>query len=601
MTQDQTITSFDELGLSPAVLKSIKQVGYEQPSPIQSASIPVLMAGKDIIGQAQTGTGKTAAFALPMLSKLDPKDNNTQLLVLAPTRELAIQVAEACQSYAKNMPGMNVLPIYGGQKYDIQLRQLRHGAQIVVGTPGRVMDHIRRGTLKLDNLKALVLDEADEMLRMGFIDDVEWVLGHTPDTRQIALFSATMPKEIKKVAEKYLHEPEHIKIQTKTSTATTIDQRYWLVSGLHKLDALTRVLETEEFDGMIIFVRTKIATVELADKLTARGFRAEALNGDIAQNARERIVEKLKKGQSDILIATDVAARGLDVERISHVVNYDIPYDTESYVHRIGRTGRAGRSGHAILFVAHRERRMLKAIERATNQPITEMQMPSIENINEQRMSRFERKILSTIESNDLNFFKQFVQKLEAKTDCEPEIIAAALAKLAGGDELILKEMPKAKKERSDRADRPERGERRERKNRDEGSKRSSDRSFSPYAQPLKAHPDIEMERFKIDAGHSHNVKVSNIVGAIANEAELDSEYIGRIDIFDEFTTVDLPSGMPKEVLQILSKAHVAGRPMNLTVIGDQKSGKADNPKFKGKGKDKGKPKGKVGKSKPKK
>lgn len=601
MTQNQTITSFDELGLSPAVLKSIKQVGYEQPSPIQSASIPVLMSGKDIIGQAQTGTGKTAAFALPMLSKLDANDSNTQLLVLAPTRELAIQVAEACQSYAKNMPGMNVLPIYGGQRYDTQLRQLKRGAQIVVGTPGRVMDHIRRGTLNLENLKALVLDEADEMLRMGFIEDVEWVLGHTPDTRQIALFSATMPKEIKKVAEKYLNEPEHIKIQSKTSTATTIDQRYWLVSGLHKLDALTRVLETEEFDGMIIFVRTKIATIELADKLTARGFRAEALNGDIAQNARERIVEKLKKGQSDILIATDVAARGLDVERISHVVNYDIPYDTESYVHRIGRTGRAGRSGHAILFVAHRERRMLKAIERATNQPITEMQMPSIENINEQRMSRFERKILSTIESNDLNFFKQFVQKLETKTDCEPEIIAAALAKLAGGDELILKEMPKAKKERSDRADRSERTERRDRKSRDEG-KRGSDRSFSPYAQPLKAHPDIEMERFKIDAGHSHNVKVSNIVGAIANEAELDSEYIGRIDIFDEFTTVDLPSGMPKEVLQILSKAHVAGRPMNLTVIGDQKidktQGKSDK-KFKGK--DKGKPKGKIGKPKHKK
>lgn len=598
MTQNQTITSFDELGLSPAVLKSIKQVGYEQPSPIQSASIPVLMSGKDIIGQAQTGTGKTAAFALPMLSKLDAKDSNTQLLVLAPTRELAIQVAEACQSYAKNMPGMNVLPIYGGQRYDTQLRQLKRGAQIVVGTPGRVMDHIRRGTLNLDNLKALVLDEADEMLRMGFIEDVEWVLGHTPDTRQIALFSATMPKEIKKVAEKYLNEPEHIKIQSKTSTATTIEQRYWLVSGLHKLDALTRVLETEEFDGMIIFVRTKIATIELADKLTARGFRAEALNGDIAQNARERIVEKLKKGQSDILIATDVAARGLDVERISHVVNYDIPYDTESYVHRIGRTGRAGRSGHAILFVAHRERRMLKAIERATNQPITEMQMPSIENINEQRMSRFERKVLSTIESDDLNFFKQFVQKLEAKTDCEPETIAAALAKLAGGDELILKEMPKAKKERSDRTDRPERSERRDRKSRDEG-KRGSDRSFSPYAQPLKAHPDIEMERFKIEAGHNHNVKVSNIVGAIANEAELDSEYIGRIDIFDEFTTVDLPSGMPKEVLQILSKAHVAGRPMNLTVIGDQKSNKSSgkgDKKFKGK--DKGKPKGKVGKPK---
>ncbi|MCW8857911.1 MAG: DEAD/DEAH box helicase, partial [Kangiella sp.] len=532
---------------------------------------------------------------------LDAKDNKTQLLVLAPTRELAIQVAEACQTYAKNMPGLNVLPIYGGQKYDIQLRQLKRGSQIVVGTPGRVMDHIRRGTLKLDNLKALVLDEADEMLRMGFIDDVEWVLGHTPPTRQIALFSATMPREIKKVAEKYLDNPEHIKIQTKTSTATTINQRYWLVSGIHKLDALTRVLETEEFDGMIIFVRTKIATTELADKLTARGFRAEPLNGDIAQTTRERIVEKLKKGQIDILIATDVAARGLDVERISHVVNYDIPYDTESYVHRIGRTGRAGRSGNAILFVAHRERRMLKAIERATNQPITEMQMPSIDNINEQRMSRFERNVLNTIENADLSFFKEFIHKLQDKTNTDPQIIAAALAKMAGGDELILKELPKPKKERSERADRPERGDRRDRKGRDEGTKRTSDRSFSPYAQPLKAHPDIEMERFKIEAGHSHNVKVSNIVGAIANEAEIDSEYIGRIDIFDEFTTVDLPAGMPKEVLQILSKAYVAGRPMNLTVIGDQKASKGDNQKHKGKSKDKGKPRAKSDKPKSKK
>lgn len=575
MTQNQTISSFDELGLTPAVLKSVKQVGYEQPSPIQSASIPILMSGRDIIGQAQTGTGKTAAFALPMLSKLDASDNNTQLLVLAPTRELAIQVAEACQTYAKNMPGLNVLPIYGGQKYDIQLRQLRRGAQIVVGTPGRVMDHIRRGTLKLNNLKALVLDEADEMLRMGFIDDVEWVLGHTPDTRQIALFSATMPKEIKKVAEKYLTNPEHIKIKTKTSTATTINQRYWLVSGIHKLDALTRILETEEFDGMIIFVRTKIATTELADKLTARGFRAEPLNGDIPQANRERIVDKLKKGQTDILIATDVAARGLDVERISHVVNYDIPYDTESYVHRIGRTGRAGRTGHAILFVAHRERRMLKAIERATNQPITEMQMPSIDNINEQRMSRFERKILTTIESNELSFFKQFIHQLEEKTDSELQTIAAALAKLAGGGDLILKEQPKAKKEKVNK---------RERKARDSGQKRvSSDRTFSPYAQPLKAHPDIDMERYKIDAGHKHNVKVSNIVGAIANEAEIDSEYIGRIDIFDEFTTVDLPSGMPKEVLQILSKAHVAGRSMNLTALGDQKSNRSGKAKGKAK------------------
>jgi ATP-dependent RNA helicase DeaD len=606
MTSKNTPTSFSELELAPAVLKAIQEVGYEQPSPIQQASIPVLLTGRDIIGQAQTGTGKTAAFALPLLSKINTKDRTTQVLVLAPTRELALQVAEACQTYAKHMDQFTILPIYGGQRYDTQLRQLKRGAQIVVGTPGRVMDHIRRGTLKLDNLKALVLDEADEMLRMGFIDDVEWILGHTPEERQIALFSATMPNQIRKVAEKHLNKPEHIKIETKTSTAKTISQRYWFVSGLHKLDALTRILETEEFDGMIIFVRTKTATMELAEKLNARGFRADALNGDIAQNSREKIVEKLKRGKIDVLLATDVAARGLDVERISHVINYDIPYDTESYVHRIGRTGRAGREGHAILFVAHREKRMLKAIERATNQPIEEMYMPTIDAINETRVERFATKITETLASQDLKFYTDLVEKYVKDNDQDWPQLAAALAKMAAGDELLLKEKPrKERKERDDwgseRRDsrNDSRGDRKRDRNTKERPRREN--TFSAEAQPLADHPDVEMERYRIELGRNQDVKVGSIVGAIANEADIDSEYIGRIDLFDEFTTVDLPAGMPKEVQKILAQARVAGKPMQLAPIGKQdgkpsSAGGKGKPKFKDK--DKGKPKAK--KRKPK-
>ena len=375
--------TFDSLGLAAPILKAVSELGYEQPSAIQAQSIPFLLEGHDLLGQAQTGTGKTAAFALPLLSRIDVANKAPQLLVLAPTRELAIQVSEAFQSYARYIPDFHVLPIYGGMSYDSQLRQLKRGAQVVVGTPGRVMDHIRRKTLVLDGLQALVLDEADEMLRMGFIDDVEWILEHTPKSRQIALFSATMPAVIRKVAQQHLNDPKEVKIQTKTSTATTIMQKYWQVSGLHKLDALTRILEMNEHDGMIIFVRTKAATVELAEKLTARGHACEALNGDISQNLRERTVDRIKNGQIDILVATDVVARGLDVDRVSHVVNYDIPYDTESYVHRIGRTGRAGRSGTAILFVGHRERRMLQQIERATRQTIERMQLPTAQDINE--------------------------------------------------------------------------------------------------------------------------------------------------------------------------------------------------------------------------
>ena len=384
---------FEQLGLPENILKAVKELGYETPSPIQAQAIPTLLSGKDILGQAQTGTGKTAAFALPLLANIDANKSETQVLVLAPTRELAIQVAEACQSYAKHMKNFHVLPIYGGQSYSNQLRQLKRGAQVVVGTPGRVMDHMRRGTLKLNTLKTLVLDEADEMLRMGFIDDVEWVLEHTPEDRQIALFSATMPREIKKVAQNHLTDPEIIKIADKTATAKTINQRYMMTSGIDKLEALTRVLEMETYDGVIIFVRTKIATEELASKLNARGYSAAALNGDIAQAAREKTVDRLKKGGIDILIGTDVVARGLDVERISHVINYDVPYDTEAYVHRIGRTGRAGRSGDAILFITPREKRMLRSIEKATSQAITRMDVPTANVINQIRVDQFKKNI----------------------------------------------------------------------------------------------------------------------------------------------------------------------------------------------------------------
>ncbi|MCW9024536.1 MAG: DEAD/DEAH box helicase [Gammaproteobacteria bacterium] len=570
--------SFQSLGLAEPILRAIVEVGYEQPSPIQAASIPPLLAGNDILGQAQTGTGKTAAFALPLLSRIDPDRREPQLLVLAPTRELAIQVAEAFQRYARYMKDFHVLPVYGGQGYDRQLRQLKQGVQVVVGTPGRVMDHIRRKTLKLDNLQALVLDEADEMLRMGFIDDVEWILEHTPDTRQTALFSATMPSVIKKVAQKHLRDPKEIRIKSQTSTAKTIRQRYWQVSGLHKLDALTRIMEMESFDAMLIFVRTRTATVELAEKLAARGYSCDALNGDIPQNLREKAVEKLKNGQLDILVATDVAARGLDVERISHVVNYDIPYDTESYVHRIGRTGRAGRTGDAILFVAPREQRLLSAIEKATKQPIERMQLPSVVDVNLQRISRFKQRITDTLASDDLELFYNMVSEYQQDEEVDPIQIAAALARMVQGNEPLLVTEKAPRRQREDRETRRESsrdsGRRSERERRPERDRKRF--SADDKAQPLKDFPEVEMQRFRLEVGYQNDVKPGNIVGAIANEAEIDSCYIGHIEIFEDFTTVDLPDGMPKETLQALKKAYVCGQKLDIKAIGGSSSGAAN-------------------------
>ncbi len=547
--------SFQQLGLNDNLLKALKQVGYETPSPIQAESIPLLLEGRDILGQAQTGTGKTAAFALPILQQVNLRQKSPQVLVLAPTRELAIQVAEAFQTYARFMSGFSILPIYGGQGYDSQIRALKRGVQVIVGTPGRVMDHMRKGTLKLDKLTHLVLDEADEMLRMGFIDDVEWVLSQTPEDRQIALFSATMPRQIAKVANTYLNNPAQVKIKVSTTTAETIRQRYWTVAGLQKLDAITRILEAEPFDAMIIFVRTKTATVELADKLGARGYSAAALNGDISQNIRERTVEKLKNGKIDILVATDVAARGLDVERISHVLNYDIPYDTEAYVHRIGRTGRAGRTGDAILFVARREMRMLRSIEKATGKPIEPMALPSTADINDKRVQRFKQNITDTIEAQGLDFFKQLVADYQMETAADPVDVAAALAKICQGDQpLLLKDRP-AKKERPERSDRSERPDR-NRKREDGDSRRR---------KPNRNNDD--MQTFRIDVGHDDGVSPGNIVGAIANEGDMESRHIGEIKIYDDYSTVALPAGMPKATQETLKKAWVCQKQLNLSLM----------------------------------
>lgn len=539
---------FSDLGLSNSILKVLDSIGYETPSPIQEQCIAHLLNGEDIIGQAQTGTGKTAAFALPLLDNIDLALKAPQLLILAPTRELAIQVSEAIQTYARGMKGFHVLPIYGGQSYDIQLRPLKRGVHCVVGTPGRVMDHIKRGTLKLKNLTSFVLDEADEMLKMGFIDDIKWVMERIPEKRQIALFSATMPNAIKKVAEEFLQQPKIVKIKAKTETATTISQKYMLVDARQKLEALTRILEVTNFDAMIVFVRTKTLTVELTEKLSARGFSAEAINGDIQQNQRERIINNYKKGKIDILIATDVAARGLDVERISHVMNYDIPQDAESYVHRIGRTGRAGRSGEAILFVSHRERRMLKTIERVTRQNIEPIELPSAKTINTKRIEAFKQKITETLTNQDLSVFEKIVSEFQQTNERVSHLkIAAALALIAQGSEplLLSEKEPNFGKNRAG----------------------SEEKVIPVNANSLKDFPKIPMKRYRLEVGNNNNVKPGNILGAIANEADMNSEYIGSIQIFENCSTVDLPDEMPQEIFDILQKTVINGKRLNIAKL----------------------------------
>ncbi|MCE7949865.1 MAG: ATP-dependent RNA helicase [Xanthomonadales bacterium PRO7] len=571
--------AFRDLGLGDAVLAALAQVGYETPSPIQAATIPPLLAGRDVLGQAQTGTGKTAAFALPILARLDLSKSKPQALVLAPTRELAIQVAEAFQRYAAQMPGFHVLPIYGGQSYGPQLSGLKRGTHVVVGTPGRVIDHLERGSLDLSQLTTLVLDEADEMLRMGFIDDVEAVLKKTPPTRQIALFSATMPSQIKRIAQTYLRNPTEIAIKAKTTTAANIRQRYWFVSGLHKLDALTRILEAEPFEAMLVFMRTKQATEEIAQKLQARGFAAAAINGDIIQAQRERTIAQLKDGQIDILVATDVAARGLDVERISHVLNYDIPTDTEAYVHRIGRTGRAGRSGEAILFVAPREQRLLQAIERATRQPITQMQLPSVEAVNDRRVAKFTQRITDTLASDDLTAFRQLIEQYERERNVPAVEIAAALARLVQGKQPLLLQAAQRESRplEKSRFEKPAKHE--HQAARDRGTARGDehprpsraehDSPFRPRRDDRPRQAEAGFETYRINVGNDHGVRPGNIVGAIANEAGLDAKHIGRIDIRDRYTLLDLPEGMPAETFLLLKTVRVAGQRLLISRMGD--------------------------------
>lgn len=546
--------AFSDLALSPPILAALDAVGYELPTAIQAETIPPLLAGRDLIGQAQTGTGKTAAFALPILHRIDLEQRAPQALVLTPTRELAIQVAEAFQRYASQLPGFHVLPIYGGQEYGVQLRALKRGVHVVVGTPGRVMDHMRRNTLRLDALGCVVLDEADEMLRMGFIEDIEWILEQTPAERQTALFSATMPKPIRNIAERYLNEPAEISIRLKTVTATTIRQRYWKVGGVKKIDGLTRMLEAEDFGAALVFVRTKTATVEIAERLEARGFASAAINGDMPQNLRERTINQLKDGTLDVLVATDVAARGLDVERISHVINYDIPYDPEAYVHRIGRTGRAGRTGEAILFVTHRETRMLRLIERVSGHKIERMDLPSVDVVNAYRRSRFTRAISEAIGAGDLEPYRDLLKRFRQEENLDDLTIAAALASMVQGDEPLLLAPDKPERQQHGPRDRADSREERPRKSRE----RSNDRP---------PRPETGMETFRIRVGHKHGVRPGNIVGAIANEAGLDSAQIGRIDIQHDHSFVDLPTGMPKDVFLHLKSVWVSGQQLRISRI----------------------------------
>jgi ATP-dependent RNA helicase DeaD len=549
-------STFSALGVDERILAAIADVGYETPSPIQAATIPPLLTGADVVGLAQTGTGKTAAFAIPILMGLDIHERTPQALVLAPTRELAIQVAEAFERYAAHMSGVHVLPIYGGQSYGVQLSGLRRGAHVIVGTPGRVIDHLEKGTLDLSGLRYLVLDEADEMLKMGFQEDVERILAETPGDKQVALFSATMPAAIRAISKRYLHDPVEITVKAKTATAANIAQRWVQVSYQRKLDALTRILEVEPFEAMIIFVRTKQATEELAEKLRARGFSAAAINGDIAQAQRERTIGHLKSGALDILVATDVAARGLDVDRISHVVNYDIPHDTESYVHRIGRTGRAGRTGEALLFVAPRERHLLKAIERATRQPLTEIPLPSVEDVNAQRVQKFGDSITENLGSPNLAMFRKLIEDYEQEHNIALVDVAAALAVgLYDGESFLMEPDPPAsparERERRERRteDRVDRRDRRDRDRDDDGD--------GPGSRNRRT--NVELATYRINVGKRHHVAPGAIVGAIANEGGLRRTDFGHISIRPDHSLVELPANLPKETLEALRRTRISG------------------------------------------
>lgn len=588
------IAGFDTLGLPEKVVAAVNRVGYEAPSPIQAQTIPVLMDGHDVVGLAQTGTGKTAAFALPILARIDREKRFPQALILAPTRELALQVADAFQSFADHLGGLQVLPIYGGQAYGIQLSGLRRGAQIIVGTPGRVIDHLQKGSLDISGLRYLVLDEADEMLNMGFQEDVERILADTPEDKQVALFSATMPNAIRRLSKQYLNEPHEITVRSETRTNTNITQRYLNVAHRNKLDALTRILEVTEFEAMILFVRTKHETEEVAEKLRARGFSAAAINGDIAQAQRERTVDQLKDGRLDILVATDVAARGLDVDRISHVLNYDIPHDTESYVHRIGRTGRAGRSGEAILFVTPRERRMLRSIERATNATLTEMQLPSVDEVNESRKEKFADSITEALEDSQIDIFRSLVKSYSEEHDVPLEDVAAALATQAiSGDEFLMKEPPRDSRRRDfDRRDDRRDDRRGGRFDRDDRRGGRFDRDDRRGGGRDRFADRGDMSVYRLAVGRRQNVRPGAIVGALANEGGLSSKDFGRITISADHTLVELPKDLPKEVFDNLSDTRISGQRIDIrpdTGGGDRGSYRGDRDRggFRG-GRDRG-------------
>ncbi|MCV9878746.1 DEAD/DEAH family ATP-dependent RNA helicase [Brenneria izbisi] len=556
--------SFADLGLSAPIINALTDLGYEKPSPIQAECIPHLLSGRDVLGMAQTGSGKTAAFALPLLNNLKPELKAPQMLVLAPTRELAVQVAEACNDFAKHMHGVNVVALYGGQRYDVQLRALRGGAQIVVGTPGRLLDHLKRGTLNLSNLSGLVLDEADEMLRMGFIDDVENIMAQIPAEHQTALFSATMPEAIRRITRRFMKDPQEVRIQSSVTTRPDISQSYWTVQGVRKNEALVRFLEAEDFDAAIIFVRTKNATLEVAEALERSGHNSAALNGDMNQALREQTLERLKDGRLDILIATDVAARGLDVERISLVVNYDIPMDSESYVHRIGRTGRAGRAGRALLFVENRERRLLRNIERTMKLTIPEVELPNAELLGQRRLAKFAAKVQQQLESSDLDMYRALLTKLQPQEELDIETLAAALLKMAQGERpLILPPDPVF--------DRRPRREFRERDDAGRDDRRRDPRdSRDGERPPRRERRDAgDMELYRIEVGRDDGVEVRHIVGAIANEGDISSRYIGNIKLFASHSTIELPKGMPGDLLSHFTRTRILNKPMNMQLLGD--------------------------------
>jgi cold-shock DEAD box protein A homolog len=554
----ETKMTFKDLGLPEFILNAVSDLGFETPSPIQQICIPHLLEGRDVLGMAQTGSGKTAAFSLPILAQIDPTEKHPQLLVMAPTRELAIQVADACEQFVKYAKGINIVTLYGGQRYDIQLRALKQGAQVVVGTPGRILDHLRRGTLSLAELKAIVLDEADEMLRMGFIDDVETVMAELPEHHQTALFSATMPEPIRRITKRFMKDPQEVKIKATQQSAPDIAQSCWYVHGFRKNEALLRFLEVEDFDAAIIFTRTKTGTLDVTELLEKHGFRAAALNGDMTQQLREQTLDRLRSGSLDIVVATDVAARGIDIERISLVVNYDIPLDAESYVHRIGRTGRAGRSGRALLFVEPRERRLLRNVEHLIKKNIEEVELPNHEVLQACRRKKFKDKITAQLEHHDLELYRELLEDMFTADQSQEDIAAAMMMLLQGKQKLILPPDPVVDKKA--RRDRNERGDRRENPR---SAERRGERKGYGNPQP--------MDLYRIEVGRGDGVEVRHIVGAIANEGDINSRYIGHIKLYDDYSTIELPQGMPKELLQQFAKTRVLNKQMRMSFIGEAK------------------------------